>query len=233
MIQILNQSITVSQLNNALGVALSFEVTDTVLSSVSAIVEWGDGTTTTVSRQAKPVAVSLQHVYGPGTFIIQVVAQNYAVPAPQTARWTSDAVYYQTPTGAPPPGPTASQYTYVGPIMPRTNGSPNPQNWGWNEATDTILLEGSLYLLLMTNKGEYLMDSQYGANLRPLVFSPNDGVLTDVIKNDVSTSVQIYEPRAQLQNLRIVQQGNTATVSTSFSTTLGNGVIPLTLQISQ
>ena len=230
MITITNASATSTVINGKLTAVVEATITDTLASYVGGTVSWGDGTVTAIARQANPVQVGAQHTYSTtGNFTITLTAVNFRVPLPDSAVWTGFASYYSTPTGVPPTPVTQTSYTYIGPILPRDTGSPNSQDWDWNLATDTILVEASLRTLMLTNKGEYLMDANYGANLRSLVFSPDDSVLLDLIKSDISDALSAYEPRAQLGSINVAQDGNVAQVSANFISTLAPGNVPLQL----
>jgi phage baseplate assembly protein W len=213
-------------INGLPAVLLSTQVSDTLLNHVGATVSWGDGTSVVLGPALKPLNVSLEYVYRlPGTYVVTVNAVNYASPTPETISWSGTAVFnnpgYQPSTAGATPA-------YVGPIMPRTTGYPAPTQWNWQFATDNACLLSSLMLLLSTNRGERLMDPNYGTNLQPLVFSLEGPIVNDAIISDISQALPTYEPRAQVISIDPEVTGpRTITVAASFRSLINGQQISL------
>lgn len=51
-----------------------------------------------------------------------------------------------------------------------------------------------LRLLLLSKKGEYFSDPLYGCTLSELVYSPNDSILMDQVKDSIVAAVRTYAP---------------------------------------
>jgi hypothetical protein len=159
--------------------------------TVTVTVNWGDGSPPSVTlRQLVPWTAILTHVYTPGTYMLLVSVQNYNVPTPDTAR-NSYAVAVNNLQSVTV---NADQPIIYGPILPR-EGFPNTDQWNWNFSQDTILLESSARLLLLTDVGERLMNPAYGTDIRRLLFTSSDTVLQDVITQEIRRAFSVNEPR--------------------------------------
>jgi len=207
-------SISTSIVGNLPTVTLAATITETVLTYVSAVVDWGDNTESVYPQIAKPLVLAPTHTYlSPGTFVVTVTASNFSSPIPEVVTWTGTASFanagYQ-------PTPNVQSYAYIGPIMANTLGFPSPSQWDWQFGTDNATLVSSLTLLLSTARGERLMDPNFGTNLRQLIFSLSGPIVNDAIYSDVQQAVTIYEPRAQLVDLQSTTNGRIITVNAAF-----------------
>lgn len=219
-------TVTASVVNGRPHAVLAAAVTDTDLTFVSAVVDWGDDTRDVYARTAKPLVMAPTHVYAlPGTYVVTVTATNFASPRPQSVTWTGAAAYRE-------PGYQLAQqtttFTYTGPIMANTVGFPSPVNWSWQFGVDNACLVSSLTLLLMTARGERLMDPNYGTNIRQLVFSLSGPIVSDAVFSDVQTAVDTYEPRAQLTSFEPTISNREININASFQSLI-NGQ-PLSVQ---
>jgi Bacteriophage baseplate protein W len=200
-----------------LTLSLSVDETDPYLSLVRAAVSWGDGQVYEVPLQAKPIGpLTLEHAYPPGAYLVSVTAYNAAAPNPARAVWTSPL----TVTLANQVVVPVSQPVVAGPIFPRFNGSPGPGQWEFNTGTDGLCLEASLVSILFTNPGERLMLPDFGAGIRKLVFDPNDGALSSQARQMAAAAVSRWEPRASLDDLKMIGTGRDAMLSFTFSSKL-------------
>jgi phage baseplate assembly protein W len=202
--------------------------TDPYISTVGLTVNWGDGLVIAYPREAKPlVRTGIEHLYLPGSYVILVTARNYA-PTPQTTVFRQEVVV---------PYPNTSEITgrspvIFGPILPRQQGYPNDQQWNFNLSNDGRVIESSLRMLLLTEKGERVMEPDYGTSLRRLIFEPNTTDLNSEVRQEISQAVSQWEPRAVLQSMNVVQDGREAQVSMIFSTTIDQNALALTLTLS-
>lgn len=220
---------TVPQAGQAL-VTLSISATDDdpYVSTVGVSINWGDGLVISNVRQAKPFVTAIEHLYGSGTFVVAVTARNYK-STPQTAIFRETVVvpYPGTSVGEVAPVPVI-----FGPILPRQQGFPTDQQWNFNLSKDSQMVESSLRMLLLTEKGERVMEPNYGTSLRRLIFSPNTADLNTEIRQEIATSVAQWEPRAQLQAINVSQSGREATVDMLFSTVIDQNTLALTISLS-
>lgn len=202
--------------------------TDPYVTSVGLSVQWGDGSSITYPRQAKPLSkTGLEHLYLPGSYVITVTARNFK-PTPQTAVFRQEVSV---------PYPNTSEITgqspvIFGPILPRQQGYPNDQQWSFNISNDGRVIESSLRMLLLTEKGERVMEPDYGTSLRRLVFEPNTADLNGEIKQEIAQAISQWEPRAVLQSINVIQDGREAQVNMIFSTTIDQNALALTLTLS-
>ena len=72
--------------------------------------------------------------------------------------------------------------------------------------------------LLQTNFYERPFQSTLGANLRGLLFEPNDAITRIVIRENIREVLSVYEPRISLQGLYIEEasQGNSYKITVEF-----------------
>lgn len=231
MLIISQASISQETENNAVLASLSFTISDDTFRYVTATVEWGDGQTTLFPRQVTPITALAAHAYGPGTYSVRITAANFRAPRPDTAVWTGTVSFYQTPGGAPPVPVSESGYSLIGPIFPRPTGYPGPRDWNWQIATDNILIEEALWLLLTTSPGEYLGDSKFGVDLRGNIFDPNDGTSAAIARTDITTAAARYVPSAQLASFNTQQIGNQMALQTVFNSLLTPGAIALSIPL--
>ncbi|PCC73774.1 Gene 25-like lysozyme [Nannocystis exedens] len=76
------------------------------------------------------------------------------------------------------------------------------------QAGDDKLRENIAHILL-TGVGERIMRRGYGGGLQQLVHDPNNEVLRGVVQHQVAKSLGRLEPRIILQEVRVVQDGET------------------------
>lgn len=206
MVTVTSAAIQTSVVNNNPVVSLNAVVTEDTLPRVAVAVSWGDGQIQTLGPSPSPYSISAEHAYAsPGTYLVTVVATNLASPVPASTTW-SDTADFLDPGYLPTPD--ANSYAYIGPIMPNTTGYPSPANWDWQIGTDNACLVSSLTLLLSTQKGERLMDPDFGTNLRSLVFSLEGPIVDDAAFADVSRAISTYEPRGDLTSFTATSEPN-------------------------
>ena len=57
--------------------------------------------------------------------------------------------------------------------------------------------------LLLTARGERVMHPEFGTDVRRFVFEPNDPLLIDNLKQQISRSIEAYEPRVVVKRLKL------------------------------
>ena len=67
-------------------------------------------------------------------------------------------------------------------------------------------IKSSLEVLLATRIGERVMQPLFGCNLDDMVFETLDTTLMTEIKNKVETSILYFEPRINLNQVKIIPQ---------------------------
>lgn len=184
--------------------------TDTNLpyQAVSADVDWNDGTalvhyplSSPTADQASPLTLTLQRNLSFGTYGIRVTARNNrAVPDVVTVTFLATVSAIQTV--APPPN------IIFGPILPRDNGVPTRSTWNFDLASDILILESSVRMLLLTVKGERVMLPDYGTNLRRIIFAQSVDSVDSLVSQEITTALNLYEPRVSLQSMQIERDTN-------------------------
>ena len=53
--------------------------------------------------------------------------------------------------------------------------------------------------LLLSTKQSLLGDPNYGTNLKKLIFEQNNGILRDIVIDDIYTNIKIFLPQIQVQ----------------------------------
>lgn len=78
-------------------------------------------------------------------------------------------------------------------------------------------LRANIIHILLTNAGERVMRRGYGASLRQLVQSPNDGALWAVVQHQIGKTIALLEPRVLLQQVALSQSDDGATLFVSVT----------------
>jgi phage baseplate assembly protein W len=99
-----------------------------------------------------------------------------------------------------------------------------------------LIVDQHVKSLVSTASGERIMLPTYGLALAGLVFGSNDPVLLNVIKNDVISAFNLWEPSIAIQNVNPSQatdaQSGVAAVDVQYTVTnlnaVGTAVRPVT-----
>tara|TARA_B100000131_G_scaffold108198_1_gene105040 strand:+ start:37 stop:429 length:393 start_codon:yes stop_codon:yes gene_type:complete len=63
---------------------------------------------------------------------------------------------------------------------------------------DASAIKQAIVNLLLTNKGERLMNPTYGSDIRSYLFEPMDYGTANQIKNNIKDTIETFEPRIRL-----------------------------------
>jgi len=63
---------------------------------------------------------------------------------------------------------------------------------------DASAIKQSIVNLLLTNKGERLMNPTYGSDIRSYLFEPMDYGTANQIKNNIRDTIETFEPRIRV-----------------------------------
>ena len=63
---------------------------------------------------------------------------------------------------------------------------------------DASAIKQAIVNLLLTNKGERLMNPTYGSDIRSYLFEPMDYGTANQIKNNIRDTIEIFEPRIRV-----------------------------------
>ena len=67
---------------------------------------------------------------------------------------------------------------------------------------DASAIKQAIVNLLMTNKGERLMNPNYGSDIRRYLFEPLDYGTANQITGNIKSTIDTFEPRISVLNLR-------------------------------
>jgi len=74
-------------------------------------------------------------------------------------------------------------------------------------------IKSNLVNLLLTNKGERVMNPEFGADLKRVIFEGITEDTNDIIRNLISTNVSIFVPEVTVENLNIIKDEDNNSIS--------------------
>ena len=170
------------------------------LTTVAAALDWNDGQPPTqYAPGSAPLTVDETRTLALGSYFITLMAWNYLQPVPQRV-----ALYFSVQV-QPEQIVTQPQTYLFGPILPTDSGSPNAEQWNFNIGTNLKVLASSVKMLLITTKGERVMQPTYGTLLRRIVFEPNDSAVESVARQEIDEALNQFEPRVSLEALNVAR----------------------------
>ena len=149
----------------------------------------------------------------PGSYVSVLRAQNFRAPVADTVN-----VNYFIAV-SPSQAPYTPPHTIFGPILPRDSGFPNNQQWEFQINSDIIVLESSVKMLLLTAKGDRVMEPDYGTNIRSLLFESNIPSLDSLIREEIVTAFSTWEPRVDLTSMSVTHDTNNRSVTLDLTLT--------------
>jgi phage baseplate assembly protein W len=172
------------------------------INTVSATLDWNDGTPPVVfapgtAHGGTPYTVDSTRSLTVGTYFVKLTATNYRSPVPDV---TVDC--YTLIVQADQMVSSTSAYLF-GPVLPSDEGHPNVSEWNFNMGTDVQVLRSAVKMLLITEKGERLMNPSYGTRLRRAVFEPNDDALAGIIRQEIEDAISTFEPRVSIESIDV------------------------------
>ncbi len=162
------------------------------------------------------VDLKLYHDYYPGLYVLRIEAQNTAVPEPDVGLFTANVQINEVTN---PEDRYVKGSVIYGPVMP-TDGSNAPEFWNFNRGTNTEILKSSVKMILLTRRGERLMRPNFGTVLHTFVFQPNDAIVQDAIRTEISTALERFEPRAALDKITMQRNARSVSVELTFRSVL-------------
>ena len=184
--------------------------TDPLLASrvVSASLDWNDGGAVSSFPKTNGgyLHVKASRLLKPGQSVVRLTAQNYRTPIEDR----TSVNYFITVTS---PVPTAKPQRYVfGPILPRDSGYPNTDQWEFQLSADLLILESSVKMLLLTAKGDRVMEPTYGTNLRRILFESQLSGVDSLIQDEIISALALWEPRIELGGMTLKRDPNNRNV---------------------
>lgn len=184
---------------------------DTALTqrNVSATLDWNDGSAAESFPKTPGGALTVDStkLLKPGSYVVRLRAQNYRTPTENTVN-VNFFVNVTSPVKAQNP-----QNILFGPILPRDTGFPNASQWEFNTNYDMYILESSVKMLLLTSKGDRVMEPDYGTNIRSLLFESSLSGIESLLQEEIVTAFALWEPRVKLTSLTIDYDPNGRSVS--------------------
>lgn len=206
-------NLTFKEANGQSGVIVTIQAriyeTDTSLTGrfLTASLDWNDGSGQAVSfgqisldNPVQPYwAISASRRLMPGNYVIVLRAQNFRAPV-------EDVVLINFfVTVLPSKAPYVPSSLIFGPILPRDSGFPNNQQWEFQLDSDILVLESSVKMLLLTAKGDRVMEPAYGTNIRRLLFESNISSTDSLIREEIVSAFALWEPRVDLAGMDVVR----------------------------
>lgn len=103
--------------------------------------------------------------------------------------------------------------------------------------TGIPLVNSYLKILLLSLKNELLSDPNYGCTLKSLVFSPNDEILSDMVKDSIVEAIRLYADSiiVRFEDITITQDDDKISISINykFSDTYSNSKLLLEILNSE
>lgn len=181
---------------------------------------WDDGSLPIVynGTTAGTLEINTYRNLQPGDYVVRVEAHNYDTIAPDCGRpyWATVSVNFAFEVRPLDQEPIKTPVIF-GPILPKDEGYPNADQWNWNRGEDIEILASSVKMLLITSKGERIMQPEYGTNLRLILFELQTTGIEGLVQQEIVDALTRWEPRVSLQFLTVERTGEReVTVNATF-----------------
>ncbi len=74
----------------------------------------------------------------------------------------------------------------------------------------------SIKNIILTPRGSELMDPNFGCGIHDLLFSPNDKITEDIMKDIIKRDLLNYEPRISVKSIKINSEDSKIDISVSY-----------------
>jgi phage baseplate assembly protein W len=91
-------------------------------------------------------------------------------------------------------------------------------------------IKSNLINLLLTNKGERVLNPNFGCGLKEILFEQIDPSTEDSIRDTIISSVNIYVPEVEINNIEINDYNNTYTVTVKYIVNISGNPDQITVQ---
>jgi len=197
---------------------------------LKATLDWNDGTQPVsfpeTNYSTSPLIVNTSRRLGFGAYAITLIVENNRLPIRDSEKIT----FYVNVE--PVQATTEQTKLLLGPILPKDTGLPNRQTWMFDVENDIALLASSVKMLLLTTKGERVMQPTYGTNLRRILFELNIESVESIVQQEISTALAAWEPRVVIQSLGITRYPNERKVEVLASFLARTAAQPFEVQLS-
>jgi len=201
--------------------------------SVEAAIDWNDGLQPETFNYMLSVngTLSIDSVrqLSVGNHVLRLEGQNFAAPTRQVEGVNFSVVVTPRVQKAP------DTRIIFGPILPKDTGFPNNQQWNFTTGTDLEVLASSVKMLLITGKGERVMEPDYGTNLRLLLFEAMTDGMEAVAQREIVEAITRWEPRVSLVSISVTRtpDNKSITVDCIFFSKLSQQNFNLPLSFAQ
>lgn len=96
---------------------------------------------------------------------------------------------------------------------------------------DEEAVKESIKNLILTDKGERLMQPYLGGNIRALLFENITPAVTKMIQEQIRTTIETYEPRASLIDVNVLSSIDENKVEVGIYFYINNVVEPIALSV--
>lgn len=107
----------------------------------------------------------------------------------------------------------------------------NPVNSDVTRYTDEQSVKEAIKNILMINQGEKLFNPTFGGSLRNLLFDNITLGKETIIRKNIQTSLNNYEPRANILNVKVQLFNNTNSAEITIVFKVINSQEPVTLSV--
>jgi len=174
-------------------------------------INWNDGSQPVTFFGAGTVAMMSTRPLMAGTYFISITGHNFRAPVQDAVRVNlAFTVRAEAQQGTP-------QRNIYGPILPRDYGFPNAGQWAFDVGSDSLILESSVKMLILTEVGERVMEPEYGTNVKRMLFEANLVAIESAIQEEIVRATTRWEPRVELRAIQVKRTSSSAvTVSAIF-----------------
>lgn len=81
---------------------------------------------------------------------------------------------------------------------------------------DEDLVRQSIVQIITTSKGERVMRPDFGSNAMSFVFENNNDLLAELIREEVTTAITKFEPRAIVRDVQTSSADNEVTITVIY-----------------
>ena len=223
-----SQSYTLVEPGTTELVTISFTVqeddTSLPVGNVSATVDWSNGTAIeSFGPSPDSLSVTTSRALTTGKYLVKVRATNYRQPTPNVV------IQYFVIIVANPKSSVVAQGYLSGPILPKDVGSPSILNWNFNLGKDTEVLASSVKMLLLTQKGERVMNPEFGTSLRSIVFDLATDETNALVENEITRALAQFEPRVEMVDYAVRRENRNVYINMVLTSKLTQSTFDLVL----
>lgn len=96
---------------------------------------------------------------------------------------------------------------------------------------DNQAVISSVRNLLSTNFYERLFQPNVGSNVQNLLFEPANDLTAGILRNEIRTTIENYEPRVKIDNLQVMANLDSNSFSVYVSFYIGNNTSPTAVNL--